>query len=228
MLRSAHRKLALGGQLVGHELRGFRLPKSYRAKRNRVRLVTWGSADANTMNLPAGWQAGDLALVMAHNHSGAVAPSLPGTFTNLSNGAASSTGHRAGYRLLQAGDTTIGTWTNATAVIVVILRGTHQTTPTGDVQATVTASTTTLSFPALTLQDTSGASWVVQLGFTQSGTNANANATDTNSPSSFLLPVIPRRGAAHVLPRTTSWGGATKTMGGSGTTRGVSIEVKTA
>src|ERR1041385_864929 len=93
-----------------------------------ITYVSSDSAISNTVSLPGSWAAQDIAIVVALNGSSNTIPSLPSGWTSLAN-IAGSAAARAGYRLLQSGDTTIGTWTNATNVGVSIWRGVHQSAP---------------------------------------------------------------------------------------------------
>jgi hypothetical protein len=105
-----------------------------------LEVVGFAGAAANTVSL-AGipWAVGDLAYVYAINEAtgaGQPQPSVPAGWTanGLGHGPGGSVfTTRAGYRYLQAGDTTIGTWTNATDVLVVVFRNPHATTPVGQI-----------------------------------------------------------------------------------------------
>jgi hypothetical protein len=120
------------------------------------------STGVTSASLPSGWQAGDLAIVLAYRDGSTTAPSLPSGWTNIISGGANTNSQRVGYRVLQAGDTGTGTWTNATSVVCLVYRGQHATTPIG-ASAQTGASSTTVTYPALTLEVTDGTSWVVGL-----------------------------------------------------------------
>lgn len=143
-----------------------------------------GNADAAaaSVNLPA-FIAGDLAIVFAFRDGSVTAPTLPAGWNDLpANGVgtvgAGATGasHRCGYRELVAGDTTTGTWTNATDIEVIVLRGQRVGTPI-DVASQTGAATNQINYPALTtFADQGDSSWA--LGFAASRT-----ATDVNVPT---------------------------------------------
>jgi hypothetical protein len=128
-------------------------------------------AAAATVNLPA-FTAGDVAVVFAYRNNNATAPSLPAGWTGLQNGGANTNSFRTGYRILVGGDTTTGTWTNATHIQVIILRGNNPTVPYGAL-AQANGAGNTLTAPALSLQHTDGTSWVIAF--------AGSKATDANT-----------------------------------------------
>src|SRR3989304_2720869 len=79
--------------------------------------INAATAASGTFNLPSGWSPGDVAIVIAGRLTDTTVPSLPSGWTQVAfYGAAHGT--IMGWRLLQSGDTTIGTWTNATHVAV--------------------------------------------------------------------------------------------------------------
>src|SRR3972149_2210375 len=90
--------------------------------------INAATAASDTVNLPSGWSPGDVAIVIAGRLTDTTVPSLPSGWTQVAfYGAAHGT--IMGWRLLQSGDTTIGTWTNATHVAVAIYTGVHQIEP---------------------------------------------------------------------------------------------------
>jgi len=91
-----------------------------------------GAATAGTtnVNLPAGWAVGDVAIVFAlrsNDTSNIGTPS--GWISNNNFIGNSSMSARLGYRVLQSGDTSTGTWSSATGIGVVIFTGTDTTQP---------------------------------------------------------------------------------------------------
>lgn len=85
-----------------------------------VSFVGCATANTTTVSLPGGWAAGDIALVMAASGTIGSEASVPAGWTRLSGSALRTV---FGYRTLVAGDTTIGTWTNALVVGVAIYTG---------------------------------------------------------------------------------------------------------
>lgn len=183
-----------------------------------ISFVATDGAAADTVNLPGSWQAMDLAIVYAFRDASTTTPSLPTGWTNLFTDAGSGTAQRAGFRYLRSGDTDIGTWTNATNVIVIILR---DALGIGGLSSAA-VSGTTARWAALTMQVTDGTSWVVLPGGSDNSTNANSVAlgsTTNRSPSQVTM-------SLHTAEGVSSWAQTDKTVSGASVvTRSVSIEV---
>lgn len=123
-------------------------------------------------------QAGDLIVIAAFRDGSNTAPSLPAGWVNLGNPAGANTcSMRLAYRIATNGSTTSGTWTNATSVVCLVYRGVNQDFPIGDVAA-ASGSSTSVSYPALTMVNTGGSSWVA--GF--SG-HRSTNTSLENAPT---------------------------------------------
>jgi hypothetical protein len=132
---------------------------------------TLGPQATSSIALPAGWQAGDLAvLITMRNACGygtpvvTCPPPIPTGFTTWGNTLTSgpvypngTTGvsSRLSYRVLQAGDTgTVSTGSYRWALVMVY----RHAAP--GVVGQLGGTTTTLTVPGLTLQQTNGSSWV--------------------------------------------------------------------
>ena len=159
-------------------------------------LVTTGTlafvgdaqAAAATVNLPSGWQPGDIAVAYAYRNGSNAPPTVPSGWTSITATTGANTNSRAiGWRSLQAGDTSTGTWTNATDIAVTILRG-QASVPIGAF-ASGGANTTTLTMPALTLTKTDGTSWLLLFAGSKAS-NANTvtypNTADEGSTDGSL------------------------------------------
>ena len=117
-------------------------------------------AAAATVNLPSGWQPGDIAVAYAYRNNSTAAPTMPAGWTAINAATGANANSRAiGWRALQTGDTSTGTWTNATAIAVTVLRS-QAAAPIGASVAGGT-NTATLTMPALTLTVTNGSSWLL-------------------------------------------------------------------
>lgn len=75
-----------------------------------------------TATMPA-HQSGDLLIGYAFRDGSNTAPSLPSGWTNGDNSGANSCSARLGYKVATSSGETSGTWTNATSLIIVVLRG---------------------------------------------------------------------------------------------------------
>lgn len=186
-----------------------------------ISFVASASAAAASVSLPSGWVPGDLAVVLAHRDGSTTAPSLPTGWTDIVSGGANTNSARAGYRVLQTGDTSTGTWTNATSVIVVILRGADRARPIGASAQTGGASTS-MSFAALTLQvQESGLSWVLLMGGHRTATDVHTVALAGTTNRSGTTTDI----CAHTAEGVTSWSATSKTVNANSGWRTVSIEI---
>jgi len=170
----------------------------------------------------ADWNPGDLAIVYAFNDAAATAPSLPASgWTNIGSSAGSTAGQRAGYRVLQTGDTTSGTWTNATQTEVIILSGqTTGGTPIG-ITALDALATNQARWAALSGMQPNSTSWVVLLGGHRTATDMNSVAlagTTNRSPTVNKL-------AMHTVAATSTWAQTSKTVNATNTSRTIAIEV---
>jgi hypothetical protein len=103
---------------------------------------------------------GDLILIFAFRDGNATAPLLPAGYTSVGTKSGTTCSARLGYKIATATNDGSGTWTNATEVVAVIYRPTPGNTIGIGASASNTGATNAANFAALTLNDTSGASWV--------------------------------------------------------------------
>lgn len=132
------------------------------------------AASGSSVTLPS-FVAGDIALTFAYRDGNNTPPTLHASWTNIASSGASNNSSRLGYRILQTGDTTTGTWTNATEIEVIVLRGQHDTTPIG-AHSAGGASSNQISYAALTPTVTTGTSWVAGFAGHRSATDVNSKA----------------------------------------------------
>lgn len=138
-----------------------------------------GAATGTTSATLPSFNPGDIAIVFAYRDGNTTPPSLPTGWDNILNGGGSTNSGRSGSRVLQSGDTTTGTWTNATSVVVLVYRATDGTASIG-ASARQSGASTTITYPAITLQDAGGNSWGVRFA----GHRSTNVAIDT-APSGF-------------------------------------------
>lgn len=138
------------------------------------------STGVNSVTLPSGWQPGDVAVVFAYRDGSTTAPTIPGTFTSLLTGAANTNSAISASRVLQSGDSSF-TFTNATSTICLVYRGIDGTLSIGN-RTQGGASSTNIIYPAVTLADTSGNSWVIRFAGHRS-----IDVVITAAPSGYIL-----------------------------------------
>lgn len=174
-----------------------------------ITFVGAAYAAAETVAMPV-FSGGDLALVFAYRNGSNSPPDLPTDWTDVaSSDGANGNSRRLGYRWLDGSETTIGTWSNATAVEVIVLRGVDGTNPVGDHQSGGSAGST-LTTPGLSLTSTPApSSWVV--AFAGAADEANG-VTDTLSSTTWRSGGVASL-ALHTGEKVTSW--AQRDYGGS-------------
>ncbi len=127
--------------------------------------------------------SGDVILVMAYNNASTTIPTLASGYTSVDTQApgGSSNAARLAWKISDGTETTSGTWTNATQVVVLIYGGV-KSSPVGAFLAS-TGNSASLSYATLTLNVTSGSSWVAGVGAAK-GATAGMNGTTTALTSS--------------------------------------------
>jgi hypothetical protein len=130
----------------------------------------------NSATLPA-HQAGDLILAFAFRDGSTTIPALPAGYTNIRTNTNVSTAARIGYVFATNSSTLSGTWTGATSVLFQVYRG---VTSLGGANSAAGLSTV-LTFPAVTITNTNGFSWVA--GFVGHASN---NVAITTAPSGMV------------------------------------------
>ncbi|QBX38681.1 hypothetical protein E4M02_11200 [Brevundimonas sp. S30B] len=128
-------------------------------------LVRWigGASGTNTATLPP-HKAGDAIFAAAFRDGSATLPTLPSGqnwSSILAPTGANTCSARAAGKIAASSGEAVGTFTNATTVDVGIWRPRPGYTLSFGAAASASGSSTTVSYPALTLQDTSGSSWVM-------------------------------------------------------------------
>lgn len=122
--------------------------------RRPVRIGVAG-AEATTITIPAGHQAGDFLLIFAFRDGSTTNPTVPSGWTTVTNTFDGTTCSASlGWKIAASASETSGTWTNATGLICLVLRG----VPTSNnVTASTSAGTTnTVTYAALTAANLRG------------------------------------------------------------------------
>lgn len=114
-----------------------------------ITRVGQNSAEADNVTIPAGHKVGDLMIIFAFRDGSATWPSLPAGWTNITSGTATGVSIWCGYKICTSSSETSGTWTNATGVMVVVLRGCNNDNPIIATNANGNASSTAISYPSL-------------------------------------------------------------------------------
>lgn len=118
-----------------------------------------GGTGTNTATVPA-HVAGDVLFAFAFRDGNATAPTLPAGWVNIATRAGTTCSGRLAYQVATAPGTVSGTWTNATSLIIQVYRGCDSVDPIGATASNAGTTANTVNFAALTLENTSGSSWV--------------------------------------------------------------------
>ena len=156
-----------------------------------------GAAGTNTATLPA-FESGDIALVFAFRDGSATNPSVPAGWTNISNTTdGTSCSMSIGWRRLVVGDTTVGTWTNASRTVVGVYRGCEPfITPRGG-GANGAGTTNTVAYNAVTMTRGDGTSWVVA--------GVGHRSVDTTIDSAAISGMTARTGGVNATAEAHLW-----------------------
>lgn len=127
-----------------------------------------------TASLPSPRQVYDLEVFLAYRNGSATPPSLPSGCVSLLSGGANTNAALFAYRWCFTAADSAPVFTNATQVDCAIYRG---VLGVGAISALSSASSSTVNYPALTLADASGASWIS--GFAGHRTASNVNVPPT-------------------------------------------------
>lgn len=188
-----------------------------------VSYVGAQGAAATTVTIPA-HQVGDLILIFAYRDGSNTVPTAPTaggtvpTWTQIGSSGGNTNSSRFHYAVATATNTTSGTWTSATELICLVYRG-------ASIGASAGGSgnaTTSIAYPALTLQRTDNTSWVVGVAGHRSATNVEVAPTGmTNRASSGT------EAAGHDSNgATTSWSQQTVTVNASSAYRSWTVELR--
>lgn len=188
-------------------------------------FVGQASAAADSATLPT-FTAGDLAIVFAFRDGNTTAPTLPSGWNNLGSVGANTCSARWGYRILVAGDTTTGTWTNATDIEVYVIRGFDAGAGFGFFQgAGNTGASASMTWSSMGLTDLNSRSWVLLLGAHRTATDTNTVAltgTTNESPATNSVAMHDVQGAS------AAWSSTSKTVNANSGWITTVIEVRTA
>jgi hypothetical protein len=188
----------------------------------RVGVGTPGTTSADLSGLTI--LAGDLIIVCAYRDGSTTSPTAPAEYpieNAIRIGGNNNNSNNVRYKIAVGGETSTDTWTNATAVVAVVYRDAAigASAQNGDTVASVT-------YPALTLQNGSGTSWVVGFaGHRSVDTALETPPTGWGNRSSFVDATC--EAAIHDTGAgVASWAGEAVSVGGTAAGwRAVTVEM---
>ena len=175
-----------------------------------------GATGSNTATLPS-FQGDDIAVVFAFRDGSTTNPTVPATFTSISNTTdGTSCSASIGWRRLIASDTTVGTWTNASTTVVVVYRGSEPfITPVGG-GANGSGATNTTSYTTLTMTRGDSTSWVIGfVGHVNVDTTVDSAAITGMTARTSLANATAEVAAWDTNGGVASWGTTTQTITGT-------------
>jgi hypothetical protein len=155
------------------------------------------AAGTNSATLPS-FASGDIAITFAFRDGNTTNPTIPAGWTNITNTSdGTSCSVSVGWRQLVNSDTTTGTWTNASRVVVVVYRGCEPfITPVGG-GANSAGTTNTVTYGAVTMTRGDGTSWVLGL--------VGHRSTDTTVDSAAISGMTARGGGVDATAEAHAW-----------------------
>lgn len=154
------------------------------------------AAGTSSATLPS-FQSGDVAVCFAFRDGSATNPTIPAGWTNITNTLDTTSGSGSvGWRRLAPGDTTTGTWTNASRVVVGVYRGCEPfITPVGGGANGTGTTNGTVPMTTFTMTRGNGTSWVIgaighrsvdtDLGTAWTGMTSRDNSVDATAETGF-------------------------------------------
>lgn len=122
-----------------------------------IRRTIFAAASAASINL-ASVPAGRLMVAFAYRDGNNTAPTLPAGWINIDGTGANTNSARVAYRISDGAEGT-PTFTNASTVIVLTYEATVGAIGVGGF-AVASGASTSVSYPAVTMQDAGGSSWL--------------------------------------------------------------------
>lgn len=191
-----------------------------------ISYINSAAAAATSVAIPT-HQIGDLIVVFAYRNGNNTPPTQPAaggtvpTWNTIGSSGANTNSSIISYAFATATNTTTGTWTNATQIHVLIYRC------VADIGASAGAganNTTTVNYPALTLQNANGTSWVIGVAGHRTASNVeSAPSGMTNRTSSGTGP----ESATHdTNGGDAAWTSTNVTVNASGAYRSWVVELK--
>lgn len=186
------------------------------APTSQISLVGSSSVGGISMIIPT-HQAGDLLLMFAYRDGVITPPTVPVGWTTIGTPSGSNTNSSSlAYKIASGSGTASGTWTGATGLTVQVLRGVNPTTPIG-ANADNGIGSTTVTYPALTLNQTNGTSWVLGFaGHKSPNTTLETPPTGMTNNINYIIPSNIAEVSAHgTNSGVSSWIARSVSVGGT-------------
>jgi len=198
---------------------------------NKTTVLYVGGATGTTSATVPTHEVGDLLLAYAYRDGSTTAPSLPSGWTNIANAnGANSNSARLAYKIATTTSETATGFTSATSLILHVYRNVDQSSPIGGNNFD-TGSSTTISYPALTMSVSNGTSLVAGFSGHRSTNTAIETAPSGMVNRTSVSDATDQAAGFDTNLGVTSWSAQTASVGGSSSgwfARTVEIKQKTA
>lgn len=173
-------------------------------------------------------EVGDLLIGWASRDGSNTSPTRPSGWEYIRTGGANTLGYAMAYKFATSTTESSGTWPNATSLAISQFRMVgNYTFAIGASNTGVNSTGTNAIYPAVTLEDTSGNSWIM-CGYAHRSPDISASdATATGLTVRAFVQDATDTLAVHTAERVTTWPGITVTYTGtSAARRYVAVEIK--
>lgn len=173
-------------------------------------------------------EVGDLLVAWVSRDGSVTTPTMPSGWESVVAGGASSLGYRLAFKVATSELESSGTWTNATSIAICQYRpGPGYRLAVGAYSSGVNSSGANALYPALTLQDTSGYSWVQCNYAHRSADIAASDATAAGLTVRVFDQDATDTIAVHTASKVATFAATTVTYTGtSGSRRYISAEIR--
>lgn len=195
-----------------------------------ISYINSAAAAATSVAIPT-HEIGDLIVVFAYRSGNNTPPTQPAaggtvpTWNTIGSSGANTNSSIISYAFATATNTTTGTWTNATQIHVLIYRCVASIGASAGAGAN---NTTTVNYPALTLQNQNGTSWVIGAAGHRTASNVESAPAGTPAMTNRTSSGTGPESATHdTNGRVTAWNSTNVTVNASGAYRSWVVELKT-
>jgi hypothetical protein len=185
-----------------------------------IKFIGASGVAATTMTLPA-HVSGDIIVMFAYRNGSNTAPSLPATWSGIGATGGNTNSSRLAYKFVTSGNTPSATWTNATQLIAHVYRGCSSI---GAFAGSSQAASTTITYPALSMQNTNGRSIVA--GFAGHRTASNVQLAPAGMTNRASVGAGPESAGHDTNTGVTSWSARNVTVNTSAASRSWTLELK--
>jgi hypothetical protein len=182
---------------------------------NDTEISYIGSATGITSATLPSHQTGDLLLAYAYRDGSTAAPTNPSGWTSIASGNGANTNSALlTYKIAGSSSETATGFTSATSLIVHVYRNINAASPIGG-NNFATASSSTITYPTLTMTSTAGKSWVA--GFAGHRSTNTAIATEPTGlvNRSSVSDATDQAAGFDTNSGVTAWTQQTASVGGS-------------